>query len=470
MPNPEPQTDESEYVTETGEVSATLWKIACVTMLGSFMSQLDSTLVNVSLDSLSHDLHASLATIQWVISGYLLALTLALPLNGWLVSRLGTKSVYIACFMAFTLTSALCGLAWSANSLIGFRILQGMSGGLLAPMAQTVIARAAGKNLARVVGYISVPVLLAPVFGPVVAGSILHFASWRWLFLINIPIGIVAIALAFRFLPNAPQETTKSPLDWLGLALLSPGLVMFLYAAGQISTPSGQIILSVSLLLIAAFVFNARKKRQRALIDIALFRNKTFSVAAITQFLTNGVIFSGQMLIPLFLIRLGGFSPTEMGWMMLPQGLGMMCANPLMGMLTQRFGTRYVSAGGALLSLLGCLPFILMAAEGIPVPVLACSLFIRGAGLSATGIPSMAAAYRSVERNVLPMATTTLNISQRIGGPTLTTLCALFLQWQIDLQTHITPSSRPYLSAFILLSVLHSLIIISAIRLPKRKD
>ena len=152
-----------------------IWKIIAVTVAGAFMAQLSTTMVNVSLSSLGTELHASLSAIQWVTSGYLLALALMLPLTGWLVERIGAKALYLWCFSAFTLSSALCGIAWSANSLIAFRILQGMSGGLMAPMAQMMIARAAGKHMTRVMGYAAVPILLAPLLGPVIAGAILQY-------------------------------------------------------------------------------------------------------------------------------------------------------------------------------------------------------------------------------------------------------------------------------------------------------
>src|ERR1700683_1724301 len=153
------------------------WKITTVAVLGSFLSQLDATVVNVSLSSLAVELHSSLTAIQWVTSGYLLALALMLPLNGWLVERIGAKSLYLWCFSVFTLSSALCGLAWSANSLIAFRILQGMSGGLMAPMTQMMTAGAAGKHMPRIMGYAAVPILMGPIFGPVIAGAILQHAS-----------------------------------------------------------------------------------------------------------------------------------------------------------------------------------------------------------------------------------------------------------------------------------------------------
>ena len=192
-------------------------------ILGSLLAQLDATVVNVSLSSLAAELHSSLPVIQWVTSGYLLALALALPLNAWLVERIGPKRLYLVCFSGFTLASGLCALSWSAGSLIGFRILQGISGGLMAPMAQLMMARVAGKNLVRVMGYAAVPILLGPLLGPVIAGAILQYASWRWLFLINLPIGILAITLAFCFLPDDHDQRVDSrELDLIGLLLLSP--------------------------------------------------------------------------------------------------------------------------------------------------------------------------------------------------------------------------------------------------------
>src|SRR6202789_331696 len=197
-----------------------VWKITAVAVLGSLMGQVDATVVNVSLSSLAADLHSSLSSIQWVTSGYLLALALMLPLNGWLVGQLGARSLYLWCFPIFTLSSALCGLAWSANSLIGFRVLQGMSGGLMAPLGQMMIVRAAGRHTARVYGYAAIPILLGPLLGPVLAGAILQHGSWRWWFLVNIPAGLLGIVLAIRFLPEDRAEARQRALHFAGFCLL----------------------------------------------------------------------------------------------------------------------------------------------------------------------------------------------------------------------------------------------------------
>jgi EmrB/QacA subfamily drug resistance transporter len=415
-------------------------------------------------------LNSSLSTIQWVTSGYLLALTLVLPLNGWLVDRIGAKALYLWCFSAFTLCSALCGLAWSAPSLIAFRVLQGVSGGLLAPMTQMMIARAAGKQMARVAGYMALPVLLAPVLGPVIAGAILQYASWRWLFLVNLPVGIIALVLVLLVLPSDRQETTRRKLDWIGLALLSPGLVMFLYGSERLNRAAGCIILTCGLLMMAAFLWSAQQKGDNALIDLRLFRSKVFSIAAVTQFLSNGGMFAGQMLIPAFLIQACGRAPGEMGWLLAPLGIGMMLTNPLMGMLTDRFGIRPVSAGGALLTLLATFPMLYLTAHGLNLVVLIPALLLRGMGMSSVGLPSLSAAYASVRRERMPMATTSLNIVQRLGGPTMTTLCATFLAWKLKSLDAGHAISSAFGGAFLILCGIHAFAFLAAVQLPRRLD
>ncbi|MBU9434272.1 DHA2 family efflux MFS transporter permease subunit [Burkholderia multivorans] len=451
-----------------GGLDPSIWKVSAVAMLGSLLSQLDATIVNVSLSSLATDLQTSLSTIQWVTSGYLLALTLVLPLNGWLVDRIGAKALYLWCFSAFTLTSALCGLAWSAPSLIAFRALQGMSGGLLAPMAQMMIARVAGQQMARVIGYAAVPVLLAPILGPVVAGAILQHMSWRWLFLVNLPVGVLALALAASFLPGDREETQPRALDWIGLSLLSPGLVLFLYGVERIGKALGIAALAAAALLLVAFLRVETRMGDRALVDLALFRRKVFGAAASTQFLSNGALFAGQMLIPVFLIQACGRSPGEMGWLLAPMGLGMLVTYPSMGALTGHFGVRRLAAAGAMLALLATLPFVYLALRGYDPVLLVPALFLRGMGQSAIGAPSITAAYASVERRDLPMATTSLNIVQRLGGPTLTTLCTLFLAWrlQADHAAGGDAHGTAYAWAFGLLCVMHASSFVTALRLP----
>ncbi len=452
---------------DAGGMDPAIWRIAAVAATGSFLSQLDATMVNVSLSSLARDLRASLSAIQWVTSGYLLALALTLPLSGWLVDRIGARALYVRCFASFTLCSALCGLAWSADALVAFRILQGMSGGLLAPMAQMLIARAAGRHMARVAGFASMPILLAPLLGPVIAGAILQFASWRWLFLVNLPVGALAIGLAVLFLPDDRGEAKPRSLDLLGLALLSPALALFLYGSGHLERPTGVPALATSLVLLALFCRNALHRPDTALIDLRLLKARGFSASVAAMFVLNGVSFAGQMLVPIYLTRQCGIPPARTGLLMAPLGLGMMCAYPLTGVLTARFGIRRLAAAGALLALVGTLPLPYMAGHDMLLPVLAISLFVRGAGMSAIGIPSITSGYASVRRQDLPMATTAMNIVQRLGGPTLTTLCATFLGWRLGSAPAPATVPNAFVAAFALLCVLQGLLFLAVLKLPR---
>ncbi len=458
---------DAEEQREPAPPSPQLWRISSVAVLGAFVSQMDATVVNVSLSSLALELHTTLSHIQWVTSGYLLALALTLPLSGWLVDRIGAKALYLWCFAAFTLTSALCGLAWSANSLIGFRILQGMSGGLLAPMAQLIMVRAAGGRMARVFGFAAMPILLAPLLGPVIAGALLHFASWRWLFLVNLPFGVLALVLAVLFLPQDRDERRPRSLDLFGLGLLSPGVVLFLYGSEHATDLFGVAALALAVLLLIVFFWWARRKKDDAIVDLRLFKDRVFSAAVITQFLLVGNSYSGQMLIPVFLTRSGGLTPSAAGLLLAAQGLGMMVAYPFAGSLVERFGNRNVSVAGALTALAGTLPFIYLASHGLADTVAAGALFVRGMGSSCIGIPSISAAYASVKRQDLPMATTTLNLVMRMGGPALTTLSATFLAWRLAAQT-TAPASSAFSAAFVLLCGFHLVLIVAAMRLPRR--
>jgi predicted MFS family arabinose efflux permease len=242
--------------------------------------------------------------------------------------------------------------------------------------------------------------------------------------------------------------------------------VLFLYGSDHLGERIGLAALLVSVILIAFFFRMAGRKGDRALLDLRLFRSRTFSASATTQFMSNGISFAGQMLIPIYLIRGGGQSPSTTGWLLAPLGLGMICSYPWMGALTQRFGIRTVSAGGALLAFTATLPFLYLTSHGLVLAVLACALFLRGVGLSAVGIPSISAAYASIRKRDLPMATTSLNIVQRLGGPTLTTLCATFLGWRLGLAQSSAGLSSAFTAAFLLLCGLHAFLFAAALRLP----
>ena len=443
-----------------------VWRVAAVVVIGPFMTQLDSTVVNVSLSAIRQDLHASTAAAQWIVSGYLLALALMLPLSGWLVDRVGAKRLYLGCFSLFTLASLLCGVARTMDELILARLLQGMVGGVLAPMTQMMMARAAGRHMARVMGYTVMPILIAPILGPVVAGAILTHAAWPWLFYLNLPMGILGLGLAAVLLPGDATTIQKRPFDLQGFLLISPGLVCFLYGLPAASHLGGASVLAVGVLLLSAFVWHALRKGSAALIDLQLFNNRTFSAATATQFLSNGVFNGRQLLIPLFLITGCALTAGQAGGLITAMGIGMLCSYPLVGSLTDRFGCRAVSASGALLALAGMIPFIWMTLAGFSSNLTVASLFAVGAGHGTINIPSVSAAYASVPKERLAVANTAINIIQRLGGPLTTTVTTIVMS--LTMAHGPVPGPHLFLIAFVFLAVLQLITVCATTQLPKQ--
>src|SRR5919112_6897302 len=214
--------------------------VAAVATLGLIMAVLDTTIVNVALDTLAKDMHVSLATGQWISTGYLLSLAAVIPISGWVTERFGSKPTWIASIALFTLGSALCALATSAGELIAFRVLQGLGGGMLIPVGFTLVAQSAGpRRIGRALSLVGVPILLGPIFGPIIGGFIVDSAAWQWIFVVNVPIAVVAIFAAARLLqPNAGRADAGA-LDWLGVALLCPGLAGILLRLCRDETPRG---------------------------------------------------------------------------------------------------------------------------------------------------------------------------------------------------------------------------------------
>ncbi|RAR51496.1 EmrB/QacA subfamily drug resistance transporter [Paraburkholderia unamae] len=449
-----------------GRIDPLVWKVAAVVSIGSFMAQMDSTLVNVSLSTIGHALGSPVATAQWIVSGYLLAMALMLPLNGWLVDRVGAKRLYLFSFAAFTLASMLCAGAQTMQQLIGARIFQGLVAGVLAPMAQMMIGRVAGKNMERVMGYATLPILLGPILGPVLAGAVLAKASWPWLFLINLPVGASGIALAILLLPPDAGLVQHRRFDFAGFALISPGLVALVYGFQSAAHTSGQALLVAGAALLAGFVWYSKRHGESALIDVTMFAQRSFAVPAVTQFFANGMLYGRQLAVPLYLIAGCGLSTAHAGALLAATGVGMMASFACIGFLTERLGCRVLAASGALLALLATIPFLWMTGHSFSTGVALVSLFLAGVGQGTISIPSIAAAYASMPKARLPVANTALNIAQRIGGPVATTLVSMAIS--LAVQSSSAGEPRRFLPAFAALAGLHLLCFAGAMLLPVR--
>ncbi len=326
-------------------ISAHVWRISAVVIVGSVMSILDTTIVNVALATLSRELHSTIAEIQWVVTGYMLSLAAVIPITGWAARRFGAKQVYLVSLVLFTAGSALCGLATSTTELIVFRVLQGLGGGMILPIGQLMMAEAAGpKRMGRVMSVVAVPAMLAPILGPTIGGLIIENASWRWIFYVNVPIGAIAVFAALRYLPWI-KPGPADRLDVRGLILMATGLPLLTYGLAEIgvtgSFTSPKVIFPIiaGIALVATFVLHALKV-PKPLLDVRLYRRATFSSASFAMFCLGAALFGGMILLPLYWQNVRLESVVHTGLLTAPQGLGAAIAMPIAGKLTDRMGWR----------------------------------------------------------------------------------------------------------------------------------
>lgn len=412
-----------------------LFRIAAVVILGSFMSILDTTIVNVAIKDLSHAFGVPLAVTQWVSTGYMLALATVIPLTGWAADRFGTKRLYIGSILLFVLGSALCGMAWSATSLIAFRVLQGIGGGMIMPAGMTILSHAAGSDrMGRVMGIVGVPMLLAPIVGPILGGWFVDDFSWRWIFFVNVPIGVIALFAAARMLKR-DEPKAHHPLDWRGLLMLSPGLAIFVYGLAETAAHGGFQSMDaiggvvVGLLLVAAFVWHA-KHREGALIDVRLFTRRTVGAAALTSFLFATAFFGAAFLLPLYFQLVRGESALHAGLLLAAQGGGAMVSMPIAARMTDKTGPGRIVLIGLTLVGVGMLSLTQIQSD-TSMWLIECTLFVLGLGMGATMMPSMSASLSTLQRHEIARVTSGMNVMQRVGGSIGTALLAVVLSHQM---------------------------------------
>ena len=409
-----------------------VWRIAFVVILGAIMSILDTTIVNVALKTLGQDLDAPLASVQWVLTGYMLSLAAVIPITGWAARRFGPRNVYMLSLVLFTAGSMLCGLATSVGELTFFRVLQGIGGGMLLPIGQLMMANAAGpQRMGRVMSVVAIPAMLAPILGPALGGVIVDNLSWQWIFYVNVPIGIVALVAAIRILPKG-DRSPAGRLDVRGLALMSTGLPLLTYglaeigATGHFLVPRVLVPFFAGIALIVAFVFHALRVTN-PLLDLHLYRRATFAAASACMFLLGGALFGGLVLLPLYWQDVRGESVAYTGLLTAPMGIGMVLVMPLAGRLTDRFGGGLLALIGVSITTIATIPFAMIGA-GTSIAALSGAMVIRGVGVGLAFIPAMTAAYASLNRSELPDAAPQLNVLQRVGGSIGTAVLAVVLQ------------------------------------------
>jgi EmrB/QacA subfamily drug resistance transporter len=400
-------------------------KLIVVLLLGAIPSLLDTSIVNVAIATIGRDLHTNVSTIQWVITGYLLSFAMVIPLSGWALARFGGRAVWTFSLALFMVGSIACGAAWNIGSLIAFRVVQGVGGGMMTPLITTLLVQAVGTSkIGRLMSAISLPIVVVPIFGPVIAGLIISNVSWRWIFYVNVPICLVGLVLAWRELPaGRPQGggSAASRIDVVGLALLPPALVALLFGLAEVGTDGGfghagvLVPLIVGVVLLAAYCVHALRTSATPMVDLKLFRSRTFTGASTLLFLAGLSIYGAMLLLPLYFQQVRHDSALVAGLLMVPQGIGSIAPRTLAGRLTDSIGPRLVVLAGIALAAVGTIPFAL-AGLHTSYWLLGAALVIRGAGLGLATIAVMAGAFQGLSREQVPHASSATRILQFVGG------------------------------------------------------
>lgn len=414
-----------------------LWWLGAIMAFGGFASLLDATIINVAIGPLATVFDAGIATVQWTVTGYLLAITATLPLSAWATARFGAKQTILFSQVAFLIGSLLCGLAWSVSSLIVFRVIQGIGGGLAVPVGQALLAQAAGpKRLGKLMSVVTMPALFAPLIGPSLGGVLVDHLSWRWIFFINIPFCVVTILLVVVKVQNIVAPSATAELDLLGLVLLIPGLSALIYGLTEVGSGTGVrgvavTTLAIGVLLLAAFVLRAMRNRDGSLLDLRLFGVPAFRAGTVANFLLSMAMYGVLIPLPLYFQLVRGTSVLESALALLPQSIGYLVAITLLNRLTAVLGTRNLTLLGGLLVIAGSVPFALITAEPNQV-LISAALVVRGMGLGAAMMPTMTVAFASVGKERAPGATGAFNVFQRIGASLGTAVLAIVLQNQVS--------------------------------------
>jgi EmrB/QacA subfamily drug resistance transporter len=454
-------------------LDAALIKLALVLMLGSFASGLDTTIVNVTLDRLVRSFDVSVATVQWVSTGYLLALTMIMPLTGWAIGRFGARAAWLASLGTFLLGSMLCGIAWSMPALIAFRVLQGLGGGMLLPLVRVILGQAAGQQrMGRAMVFVAIPGSLTPALGPVLGGLIVSALGWRWAFYINAPICLLGLVLAWRLVPGSERSAGRNRIDLPGLGLLSAGLAAVvdgLAEAGNhdsFAAAAAWLPLTAGAALLAGYTIRALVSRTEPVIDLRLFTMRAFTAASVLQFLLNGSMFGAVFLLPLYYQQVRHASVLDAGLLLAPLGAGTALSMTYAGRLIDRTrAERTITLIAMALAIAGLIPYALLGTTANPA-VLGASLFLTGIGQGAIKLTAFTITFRGLAHEQIAPASSANRIIQNLGGVLGTVLLALILQRAASTQ----PGPAAFGHTFAWVLGFSVVAIIPALALPRRSQ
>ncbi len=438
------------------------WVIAGTVMLATFMEVLDTSVANVALPHIAGSLSSSVDEATWVLTAYLVANAIVLPLSGWFSTWFGRKRFYMGCVMLFTASSAMCGLAPNLPILILCRVLQGLGGGALQPVSQAILRETFPREKQGIaMAVYGMGVVFAPVVGPTLGGWITDNYTWRWIFLINVPVGVCSLLLTSLLIFDPPYLIRKTlrdglKIDYIGLGLLATGL-----GALEIMLDDGQkhdwfsshgivaaaVIAAIG--LIGVVVWELRQKEP--VVDFRLLQDRTFAISTASMFILGFVLYGSTMVLPLFMQTLLGYTAMQSGLALSPGGLVIMVMMPIVGILLSKIQARWLIIVGLIVSSLGLFEmsrFDMQINFGHTVGARA----LQSLGLAFLFVPINTVAFAFIAREKTGYATGLINLARNMGGSTGIAICTTLIArreqfHQQRLIENLSPLNPAYQSA-----------------------
>jgi EmrB/QacA subfamily drug resistance transporter len=434
------------------------WQVAFIAAIGLFMVVLDNSIVSVALPQMQQTFHTSIATITWVVTGYFLSQAAIIPVTGYLSDKVGMWRMFLLTLSGFLLGSVLCALAPTAPLLIIFRVVQGIGGGGLFPVAYAIVFRTFPPDeRGPASAAIGAPVLLAPAFGPTIGGYLTTTFNWNAIFIINIPIGIAALAFALLLLRRYPAaqrareeaSATARRLDVPGLTLATVGFTVFVFGISAASSRGWgdglvEATLSGGAILLCLFVI-VELRTKDPVIDIRLFLNYTFSIANVLTWVVAALLFGGMVLLPFFFENVQGLPPLVAGSFLIAQGVASAVGTVISGILYNRVGPRIIIALGFACMVVGTVGLTRLdtTTSGLSLQPW---LVIRGLGLGLSNIPLQTLALSVVSNKAMARASSLLNVTRQVAGAVGISVFTTYLSLQANVyvQPAVSPSRHVF--------------------------
>lgn len=436
-------------------------QMALILVLGLMAPMLDTTMTNIGLNTILKDLDATVNTVQWVTTAYVLALGLAVPIAGWLVNQISGRLLMEISLIAFLLGSVMSGMATSLTWLLIGRIVQGAAAGIIVPLVTTLGIRAAGgQGLGQLMSVVGLPIVFAPILGPTIGGALIKFLNWHWLFYINIPLVLVALILDRVFLPPfKPTTSQHKPFDLVGFLLLVGLFSGLVVGVTEFSTDdvfgkfSVLLPVFIGLDALLGYIVYAFKRPQRALVPLKLFQTPNFSASTALLFLSGLLVNGAMFALPLFLQNIRGLSVINTGIYLIALGAGMLVTRTQAGKLTDQYGAKWVVIISLIFAVITTIPFAYFT-KGTPTWLIIGMLFLMGLSRSGITIPVMSDSYTGIDHGLIAEATVATRMAQNIGGSVATAvLAAVIASYEGNNVATMAMLHTAYFHTFIWISV-----------------